>query len=77
MNMLQVIDKTEIAERKPYKYSEKVSERMRRERKVKEMKRKNMARNITRIDTLTEIVGDMTNDDGIFSGNVLNGILKN
>ena len=75
--MLQVIDKTEIAERKPYKYSEKVSERMRKEKKVREMKRKNMARNITRIDTLTEIVGDMINDDGIFRGNVLNSLLEN
>lgn len=75
--MLQVIDKTDIAERKPYKYSEKVSERMRKERKVREMKRKNMARNITRIDTLTEIVGDMINDDGIFRGNILNSLLEN
>ena len=74
--MLQVIDKTEIAERKPYKYSEKVSERMRREKKVREMKRKNMARNITKVDTLTEIVGDIE-IDGIFSGNVLNRILEN
>lgn len=75
--MLQVIDKTEIAERKPYKYSEKVSERMRKEKKAKEMKRKSMARNITRIDTLTEMIGDMINDDGIFSGNVLNSLLEN
>lgn len=75
--MLQVIDKTEIAERKPYKYSSKVSERMRKEKKLREMKRKNMARNITKIDTLTEIVGDLINDDGIFGGNILNGILEN
>lgn len=75
--MLQVIDKTEIADRKPYKYSDKVSERMRKEKKVKEMKRKNMARNVTRIDTLTEIVGDMIIDDGIFTGNVLNNLLEN
>lgn len=72
--MLQIIDKTEIAERKPYRYSEKVSERMRREKKVKEMKRKNMARNITRIDTLTEVVESI---DGVFSGNVLNNLLEN
>lgn len=75
--MLQVIDKTEIAERKQYKYSEKVSERIRKDKKIREMKRKNMARNITRIDTLTELVGDMINDDGIFSGNILNSILEN
>lgn len=75
--MLQVIDKTEIADRKPYKYSEKVSARMRKEKKVREMKKKNMARNITKIDTLTEFIGDMINDDGIFSGNILNGILEN
>ena len=72
--MLQIVDKTEIAERKPYKYSEKVSERMRKEKKVREMKRKNMARNITRIDTLTEIVDSI---DGVFSGNVLNSIIEN
>lgn len=74
--MLQVIDKTEIAERKPYKYSEKVSERMRKEKKVREMKRKNMARNITRIDTLTEIANDIE-IDGIFRGNILNSLLEN
>lgn len=74
--MLQVIDKTEIAERKPYKYSEKVSERMRKEKKIREMKRKNMARNITRIDTLTEIVNDIE-IDGIFRGNILNSLLEN
>jgi hypothetical protein len=74
--MLQVIDKTDIAERKPYKYSEKVSARMRKERKVREMKRKNMARNITKIDTLTEIT-DNIETDGIFSGNVLDRLLEN
>lgn len=74
--MLQVIDKTEIAERKPYKYSEKVSERMRKEKKIREMKRKNMARNITRIDTLTEIANDIE-IDGIFRGNILNSLLEN
>jgi hypothetical protein len=74
--MLQVIDKTEIAERKPYKYSEKVSERMRKEKKVREMKRKKMARNITRIDTLTEIISDIE-IDGIFRGNVLDSLLEN
>lgn len=74
--MLQVIDKTEIAERKPYKYSEKVSERMRKEKKVREMKRKKMARNITRIDTLTEIINDIE-IDGIFRGNVLDSLLEN
>lgn len=74
--MLQIIDKTEIAERKPYKYSEKVSAKMRKEKKIKEMKRKNMARNITRIDTLTEVVS-IDGIDGIFSDNVLNRILEN
>ena len=74
--MLQVIDKAEIADRKPYKYSEKVSERMRKEKKVREMKRKNMARNITRIDTLTEIANDIE-IDGIFRGNILNSLLEN
>jgi hypothetical protein len=72
--MLQVIDKTDIAERKPYKYSEKVSTRMRKERKIREMKRKNMARNITKIDTLTEIT-DNIEFDGMFSGNVLDRLL--
>lgn len=74
--MLQIIDKSEIAERKPYKYSEKVSERMRREKKIRDMKRKNMARNITRIDTLTEMVSDVEIDD-IFRGNILNSLLEN
>lgn len=74
--MLQVIDKTEIAKRKPYKYSEKVSERMRKEKKLREMKRKNMAHNITKIDTLTEIVDDME-INGIFGENILNSLLEN
>lgn len=74
--MLQIIDKSEIAERKPYKYSEKVSERMRREKKIRDMKRKNMARNITRIDTLTEMVSDVDIDD-MFRGNILNSLLEN
>ena len=72
--MLQIIDKAEIAERKPYKYSEKVSAKIRKEKKVREMKRKNMARNITKIDNLTEIVGDMEIDE-IFGGNILDSLL--
>ncbi len=59
--MLQIIDKSEIADRKPYRYSEKVSAKMRKERKAREMKRKNMARYIIRIDALTEVVEDMDN----------------
>jgi len=75
--MLQIIDKTEIAERKPYRYSEKVSAKMRKEKKIREMKRKNMARNITRIDTLTEIVDNIDDINGIFRGNILNSLLEN
>lgn len=69
--MLQVVDKDEIAQRKPYKYSEKVSAKMRKEKKVREMKRKSMARNITKIDTLTEIVESI---DDVFSANILTNI---
>ncbi len=73
--MLQVIDKSETANRKPYRYSTKVSEKMRKEKKARERKRQNMARSIIRIDTLTEIIEDMSDD--ILSGNVLNKILDN
>lgn len=54
--MLQVVDEGEIAERKPYKFSEKVAERIRKRRKEKEQKRRNMAQIIVRIDALDEIV---------------------
>lgn len=73
--MLQVIDKSETANRKPYRYSTKVSEKMRKEKKARERKRQNMARSIIRIDALTEIIEDMGDD--ILSGNVLNKILDN
>lgn len=73
--MLQVIDKSETANRKPYRYSTKVSERLRKEKKARERKRQNMARSIIRIDALTEIIEDMGDD--ILSGNVLNKILDN
>lgn len=72
--MLQIVDKDEIAERKPYRYSEKVSAKIRKEKKAKEMKRKNMAYNVTKIDSLTEIIGDI---DNIPRGNLLNKILEN
>lgn len=73
--MLQVIDKSETANRKPYRYSSKVSEKMRKDKKARERKRQNMARSIIRIDALTEIIEDMGDD--ILSGNVLNKILDN
>lgn len=72
--MLQIVDKNDIAERKPYRYSAKVSARIRKEKKAKEMKRKNMAYNVTKIDSLTETVGDI---DNIPRGNILNKILEN
>ncbi len=72
--MLQIIDKTEIAERKPYRYSDKVSTKMRKERKAREMKRKNMARCVTRIDAITEMVEGIDDD---VSGNILDSLLEN
>lgn len=75
--MLQVIDKSETANRKPYRYSSKVSEKMRKEKKAKERKRQNMARSIIRIDTLTEIIDDGELGNEIFGGNILNKILEN
>lgn len=72
--MLQIIDKTEIAKRKQYRYSDKVSARIRKQKKIREMKRKNMANNITKIDSLTEIIDD---DDDIFNENILDNILEN
>lgn len=66
--MLQVVDKNEIAERKPYKFSEKVSAKIRQRRKEREQNRKNMAQIIVRIDTLDEIVpGDI-----IYGNNLCN-----
>ncbi len=54
--MLQVVDKDEIAKRKPYKFSEKMAEKIRQRRKEREQKRKSMAQIITRVDTLDEII---------------------
>lgn len=67
--MIQLIDETEVAERKPYKFSEKVSEKMRKERKQKELKRKKMANSIVRINTFTEIIPDEI--DNMLHGNIL------
>lgn len=72
--MLQIIDKSEIAERKPYRYSDKVSAKMRKERKAREMKRKNMARCVTRIDAITEMVEGIDDD---VSENILDSLLEN
>ena len=54
--MLQIVDKDEIAERRPYRFSEKVAEKIRKRKKEKELKRKNMAHVIVRINTLDEII---------------------
>jgi len=58
--MLKVVGEDEIAERKPYKFSEKVAEKIRKRRKEREQKRKNMAQIIVRIDTLDEILPEDT-----------------
>lgn len=62
--MLQLVDKSETAKRKPYKYSDEVSARMRKDRKLKEVKRKNLAKSIIRVDSLTEIVEDIDDVGG-------------
>lgn len=69
--MLQVIDEDEIAKRKPYRFSEKVAEKIRKRRKDKEQKRKNMAQIIVRIDTLDEII-----PEDIIYGSSLSNALK-
>ncbi len=56
--MLQLIGEDELAERKPYKFSDKVREKMMKRKKDKEQKRKNMANVIVKIDSLDEIVGE-------------------
>jgi hypothetical protein len=73
--MLQIVDKSEIAARKPYRYSSKVLERMRKAKKAKERKKQNMARKIIRIDTLTEIIEENDPTDKIFGVNILNNLL--
>lgn len=67
--MMRLIDETEVAARKPYKFSEKVSEKMRKERKQKELKRKKMAQSIIRINTFTEILSEDV--DNMLHGNIL------
>lgn len=54
--MIQLINENEIAERKPYKFSAKVLDRIRRNRESRERKRREMAQSIVRINDLTEIV---------------------
>jgi len=56
--MLQIIGKDEIAKRKPYKFSERVAEKIRRRRKERELKMKNRARIIAKIDALDEIISE-------------------
>lgn len=54
--MLQIVDKTEMAERKPYRYNRKTLEKMERIRKEKRIKKEKMAKNITTINMLKEFV---------------------
>lgn len=56
--MIQLVEEDEIAERKPYKFSDRVMAKMIRRKKEKEQKRRNMAQVIVRIDTLDEIVSE-------------------
>ena len=69
--MLQIVGKDEIAERRPYRFSDKVAEKIRKRRKEKELKRKNMAHVIVRIDTLDEII-----PEDIICGSSFGNILK-
>lgn len=69
--MIQLVGEDELAERKPYKFSDKVMAKMIRRKKNKEQKRKNMAQVIVRIDTLDEII-----PEDIMYGNSLNSALK-
>lgn len=54
--MIEIVSEEDIAERKPYRFSDKVLARMAKERKEKERKKKEMALSITKIDGLTEII---------------------
>lgn len=67
--MMQLIDETDVAARKPYKFSEKVSEKMRKERKQKELKRKKMAQSIIRINAFAEVLSEDV--DNMLHGNIL------
>lgn len=69
--MLQIVGKDEIAERRPYRFSEKVAEKIRKRKKEKELKRKNMAHVIVRINTLDEII-----PEDIICGSRLGNVLK-
>lgn len=57
-NMIRIIEKNEIAKRKPYRYSDRVLEKIRRARQSKENRRKNMARTIIKINALASILED-------------------
>lgn len=57
-NMIRIIEKNEIAKRKPYRYSDRVLEKIRRARQSKEKRRKNMARTIIKINALASILED-------------------
>lgn len=61
--MLQIVDKIEMAERKPYRYSRKTLEKMERIRKEKKIKKEKMAKNIITINMLKELVCDDLHSD--------------
>lgn len=56
--MLEIIDETEVAKRKKYRFSPVVSARMIKQKKDREKRRKDMAKSIIKIDTLTEFIPD-------------------
>jgi hypothetical protein len=68
--MIQLIGKDEIAERKQYRFSDKVVAKMIRRRREKEEKKKNMARIIVKIDTLDEIIPE----DVIYGSNLISAL---
>lgn len=69
--MIQLVEEDEIAERKQYRFSDKVVAKMARRRREKEEKKKNMARIIVKIDTLDEII-----PEDVIHGSNLRNILS-
>lgn len=54
--MLQIVDKKEVAKRKPYRFSQEVSAKMEKAKKERKMKRIRLSRSIVRVNDFTEII---------------------
>lgn len=54
--MLQIVDKDEVAERKPYRFSYEAIKKMEMRKKEREVKRIKIASSFTKINSLVEAI---------------------